>query len=80
MPTAESSARSTKRRKKDGTLTSSRARRGSKVSTATRLSVVQSALARLGESGVEVYVREENGNLIVTIVKAGMNNKNFVLQ
>lgn len=79
-PTAVSSVTSKTRPKNGRKPTKRRARREQKVGASTRLSIVQSALASLGEV-MEVYVREEDGNLIVTIVKCGLeDDKTFVIK
>lgn len=78
-PTAVSSVNSPKRPKPVKKNTAGSPRQDS-VSRESKLSIVQSALARLGESGVEVYAREEGGNLVITIVNVGMRDKKFVLK
>lgn len=78
--TAGSSQPSRKHRKPAKKSTRKPRQVASKVTVESRLSIAQSALARLADAGVEVFVREEDGKLIVTIMGVGMDDKKFVLQ
>lgn len=69
--------------------TKRRARRGSKIDKQVQMEIAQSALAKLGELGVEVLAREGECStpdgkekypcVIITVMRCGITGKKFVL-
>ncbi len=57
-----------------------RKRRKSKVNSQTLLEIAQSTLARLHESGVQVYAKQDGDNILVTIIKAEIVENKFVVK
>ncbi len=57
-----------------------RKRRKSKVNSQTLLEIAQSTLARLHESGVEVYAKQDGENILVTIIKAEIVGSKFMMK
>ena len=62
------------------TIKPQRRGRKSKVSAAVQLSIVQSALARLPEKGIDVFVRNSAEGIVVTITKCNIEGNLFVIR
>ena len=73
-----SSARSETRLSGDNLPTRKRRRRSSKADASTLLEIAQSALARLGDAGIEVYVRQGEGGVEILIRGTNLVNGKVV--